>query len=94
MILNHLQSYLYNPYTFRCANTRYGLFFTVNRIIRSFNKKDLKVLDSLTSKIPIQSKRSFFFICNQLYLLRVSRAYNCIIYLYSDKINNILKLYL
>jgi hypothetical protein len=35
-----VQSYLYNPYNFRCSNTRYGLFFTVNRIIRSFNKKD------------------------------------------------------
>ena len=32
------QSYLYNPYTLRCIETNYGLFFTVNRIIRSFNK--------------------------------------------------------
>jgi hypothetical protein len=46
--LLEIQSYLYNPYTSRCIKTRYGLFFTVNRIIRSFNKnyqKDTKNTD-------------------------------------------------
>jgi hypothetical protein len=43
-----LQSYLVNPWPFRCFNTKYGLFFTIYRIIRSFknkNQKDTKNTD-------------------------------------------------